>query len=80
MNVMFNHTHAVGEFKLGGRTGHNIGWMGDETSAGFAYSNRFTFSGWQKGFAIINLLPDGKTVVNRITCDENGFFVGNKRY
>jgi len=79
-NVMFSHTHAMGEFKQGGRTAYNIGWMGDETSAGFSYANRFMFSGWQKGFAIVNMLESGKTFVNRIICEEGGFFVGSKRY
>lgn len=80
MNVLFNHSHAVGEFNIGGKIGYNIGWMGDENSPGFSYANRFTFSGWQKCFAIVNLLDSGKTVVNRILCDSDGFFVGNKRY
>jgi hypothetical protein len=79
-NVLFNHTHQVGEFKLGGRIGHNIGWMGDETSAGFTYANRFTLSGWQKSFAIVNLLSSGRSIVNRIACFNGGFFIGNNAY
>lgn len=79
-NVMFNHSHHVGEFNIGGKIGYNIGWMGDEDSPGFSYANRFTFSGWQKCFAIVNLLENGKTIVNRVLCDSDGFFIGNKRY
>lgn len=79
-DVLFHHTHSVGEFKLGGRTAYNMGWLGDENSPGFSYANRFTFSGWQKCFALVNLLENGKTVVNRILCDSDGFFVGNQRY
>ena len=78
-NAIFSHTHAMGEFKQGGRTAYNIGWLGDETSAGFSYANRFMFSGWQKGFALVNVMDDGRTIVNRVLCD-NGFFVGSKRY
>lgn len=78
-SVYFNHTHAVGEFKMGGRTAHNGGWLGDQESAGFSYASRFSFAGWQMGFGLISVV-EGKSYVTRITCDNDGFFVGSKRY
>ena len=78
--TLMNHTHWVGQFTLNGRKGYNTGWMGDENSAGFAYANRFTVSGWEKCFAVVNLLETGKTVVNMVMCEDGGFIFGNKRY
>lgn len=79
-NILMNHTHAVAEFKLNGRRGYNIGWMGDENSPGFTYANRFMVSGWEKCFAIATVLETGKTIVNRTICENGGFIFGNKRY
>lgn len=79
-NVILNHTHWVGEFKLNYRRGYNIGWMGDEASPGFAYANRFMVSGWEKCFAVVNLFESGKTIVNRYIFENGEFIFGNKRY
>lgn len=78
-NVFFSHTHTTGEFKMGGRMAHNGGWLGDQNSAGFSYASRFSFAGWQLGFGLVSV-RNGRSTTTRVNCDEDGFFIGSKRY
>lgn len=79
-SMMFVHTHRVQTYIEGSVGGFNIGWGGDINSPLFHYMDRGTKKQWQNGFATVQVDEEGDYHVTQVTCHNNKFYYGGKRY
>lgn len=78
-NVLFAHTHRIGQHFEGKLHGMNIGTFADINSDGFKYSSRIERQAWNNGFGIINV-SGNESQAELIVCNNNKFFYGGKQY
>lgn len=78
-NMIFAHTHRIGNAIESNIEVHNIGWLGNINSPGFSYANPGMKQSWRNGFGI--LVIDGKNeYFHQIICDNNSFYFNGKSY
>lgn len=78
-NVLFAHTHRVGQHFEGKLHGMNIGTLADINSEGFKYSSRIERQAWNNGFGIINV-SGNESQAELIVCNNNSFYYAGKKY
>lgn len=78
-NVLFAHTHRVGQYFEGKLHGMNIGTLADINSEGFKYSSRIERQAWNNGFGVITVQGD-YSQAELIVCTDNSFTYAGKKY
>ena len=78
-SLIFGHTHRVGQHFEGNLHSLNIGTFADINSDGFKYLSRVERQFWTNGFSIVNV-HDNYSHAELITCSNNSFFWGGKKY
>lgn len=78
-NVLFAHTHRVGQHFEGKLHGMNIGTLADINSEGFKYSSRIERQAWNNGFGVITVQGD-YSQAELIVCTDNSFTYAGKKY
>lgn len=78
-NVLFAHTHRIGQHFEGKLHGMNIGTFADINSEGFKYSSRIERQAWNNGFGIISV-SGNESQAELIVCNNNSFYYAGKKY
>lgn len=75
-SIIFGHTHRFQTFgSTGGKSGYNIGWLGDQDHKVFRYMyKKARYKKWQNGFCLVGHDEEGSRFVEPIACRDNKFF------
>ncbi len=79
-SVMLAHTHRVDTYYETNHGAFNIGCFADIDSEGFSYLSRIERLNWRNAFGLVHVGDDENFQADVISCHENRFFYGGKRY